>query len=98
MIESKVPDVRRLLGSEGNVGKGLGLTKDWVARIVRAVGNCGESFEHNLGGESRLKRARGANSPWTKSGLQYAPLGDITSASREALLAPVSLCFRAYLR
>lgn len=73
MVDSKVPDIRRLLGSEGNAGEGIGLSKDWVVRIIRAVGNYGESFERNLGSESPLKLARGANNLWTKGGLQYAP-------------------------
>lgn len=73
MIDSKVLDIRRLLGSEGNFGEGLGLSKDWVVRIVRAVGNYGESFERHLGSGSLLKLPRGPNNLWTKGGLQYAP-------------------------
>jgi general L-amino acid transport system substrate-binding protein len=58
---------------EGRFGEGIGLTNDWVARIVRHVGNYGESFERNVGAGSRLKIARGVNALWSNGGLQYAP-------------------------
>jgi general L-amino acid transport system substrate-binding protein len=65
--------VRRVLGIEGNSGESLGLTKDWVVRIVKAVGNYGEMFERNVGADSPLKIERGLNRLWSKGGLQYAP-------------------------
>ena len=67
------PEVRRLLGEEGDFGKGLGLTKDWAYRIIKHVGNYGEVFDRNVGENSRLKIARGLNNLWNKGGLQYAP-------------------------
>ena len=67
------PEVRRFIGAEGDFGKGIGLSKDWAARIVGAVGNYGESFERNLGSGSRIAIARGLNRLWTQGGLQYAP-------------------------
>ncbi|ALK09310.1 amino acid ABC transporter substrate-binding protein [Blastochloris viridis] len=73
MLTAANPEVRRLLGVEGNAGEQLGLTKDWVVRIVRHVGNYGEVFERNLGKGSQLGIARGQNALWTKGGLQYAP-------------------------
>ncbi len=72
-LSSTNPDIRRLLGVEGDFGKDIGLTKDWGARIVKHIGNYGESFERNVGMASRLKIARGQNALWTKGGLQYAP-------------------------
>ena len=71
--KSANPDVKRLLGSEGNYGEQLGLTKDWAYRIIKHVGNYGEIFEKNVGQGSPLKIARGVNALWTKGGLQYAP-------------------------
>ncbi|MCB1799997.1 MAG: transporter substrate-binding domain-containing protein, partial [Gammaproteobacteria bacterium] len=53
-LNSKKPAVRRLVGTDGAFGEQIGLTKDWVARIVRAVGNYGESFERNVGSKSSL--------------------------------------------
>lgn len=67
------PEIRRLLGTEGEFGKGAGLANDWAFRIIQSVGNYGESFERNLGQGSRLKIARGSNRLWTQGGLHYAP-------------------------
>jgi general L-amino acid transport system substrate-binding protein len=72
-IKSPNPDVRRLMGTEGNFGEQLGVSKDWVARIVRHVGNYGESFERNVGSASKLNIDRGLNRLWSKGGIQYAP-------------------------
>jgi general L-amino acid transport system substrate-binding protein len=65
------PEIRRLLGLEGQFGEGMGLTNDWAYRIIKAVGNYGEVFERNVGQGSPLKIARGLNALWTKGGLQY---------------------------
>ena len=73
MMKSDNPDIKRLLGTEGNYGEQLGLPKDWAYKIVKLVGNYGESFERNVGQGSPLKIARGLNALWTKGGLQYAP-------------------------
>jgi general L-amino acid transport system substrate-binding protein len=70
-LKSNNPETRRLLGVEGNFGEPLGLTKDWAYRIVKHVGNYGESFERNVGQGSPMKIARGINALWTKGGLQY---------------------------
>jgi general L-amino acid transport system substrate-binding protein len=73
MTKSDKPDLKRMLGSDGNLGEQLGLTKDWVVRIVKHVGNYGESFDRNVGAGSKLGIARGLNSLWNKGGIQYAP-------------------------
>ncbi len=73
MLKSPNPEIKRLLGTEGKFGETVGLTTDWVYRIVKHVGNYGESFEKNVGQGSLLKIARGQNALWTKGGLQYAP-------------------------
>jgi general L-amino acid transport system substrate-binding protein len=70
-LKSANPEIRRLLGVEGQFGEALGLTNDWVVRIIKAVGNYGESFEGTIGQGSPLKIARGLNALWTKGGLQY---------------------------
>jgi general L-amino acid transport system substrate-binding protein len=72
-LKSDNPDVKKLVGTEGNYGEQFGLTKDWAVRIVKHVGNYGEVFERNVGQGSPLKIARGLNALWTKGGLQYAP-------------------------
>jgi general L-amino acid transport system substrate-binding protein len=72
-LKSDNPDIRRLLGVEGEFGKGLGLTNDWAYRIIKKVGNYGESFDRNVGDGSPIKIKRGLNALWSKGGLQYAP-------------------------
>lgn len=73
MLTSPRPEIRRLLGTEGSFGKGLGLTDDWAFRIVSLVGNYGESFERNLGSGSRINIKRGLNALWNQGGLHYPP-------------------------
>jgi len=72
-LKSDNPEIKRLVGTDGNYGEQLGLTKDWVVRIVKHVGNYGEVFERNIGQGSPLKISRGLNALWSKGGLQYAP-------------------------
>ena len=71
--KSDNPELKRIFGTDGNLGEQLGLTKDWVTRIVKAVGNYGESFDRNVGAGSKLGIARGLNQLWNKGGIQYAP-------------------------
>ena len=73
MLNSANPEVKRILGKDGELGKGLGLPNNFVVNVVKAVGNYGELFERNVGTGSRLKIARGLNNLWNKGGLQYAP-------------------------
>jgi general L-amino acid transport system substrate-binding protein len=73
MRQSDSPEIRRLLGTEGDFGKDIGLGSDWAVSILKAVGNYGETFERNLGQGSPLKIARGRNALWTDGGLMYAP-------------------------
>src|SRR6201987_1489850 len=39
MAKSDKPELKRVFGTDGNLGETLGVTKDWVSRIVKAVGN-----------------------------------------------------------
>ncbi len=73
MVKSSKPELKRMLGTDGNLGEQLGLTKDWVVRIIKATGNYGESFDRNVGAGSKLQIARGLNKLWNQGGLQYAP-------------------------
>jgi general L-amino acid transport system substrate-binding protein len=66
-------DVRNLLGTQGAFGEGIGLTNDWAANAIKAVGNYGEIFERNLGSGSALRIDRGLNALWTNGGIQFAP-------------------------
>lgn len=73
MRKSANPEIKRLLGTEGTFGAGLGLSNDWAFQIVAHLGNYGEVFERNVGMGSRLKIERGLNKLWNQGGLQYAP-------------------------
>ena len=66
------PEVRRMLGLEGDMGKMLGVDNDAFKRAIAAVGNYGEIFEANIGQSTPIGLARGLNALWTQGGLQYA--------------------------
>ncbi|WP_298749781.1 amino acid ABC transporter substrate-binding protein [uncultured Arcobacter sp.] len=75
MLESKNPNVQRLLGVTGDIGKNLGLDPKWAYNVIKQVGNYGESFDRNVGKDSPLGIARGLNALWKDGGLQYgAPI------------------------
>jgi BASS family bile acid:Na+ symporter len=65
--------VARLLGTNEDMGKHLGLDREWLARAIATTGNYGEMFERNVGAQSTLKLQRGLNQQWNKGGLMYAP-------------------------
>ena len=67
------PEVKRILGLEGDMGAMLGLDKDWAKWAIAASGNYGEIFEANIGAATPIGLARGLNALWTQGGLQYAP-------------------------
>jgi general L-amino acid transport system substrate-binding protein len=72
-LQSEKPAVKRLVGTEGDFGEQIGLTKDWAARIIKLVGNYDEVFERNIGTGSKLGIPRGINNLWSNGGIQYAP-------------------------
>ncbi len=67
------PDIRRLLGVDGDYGAALGLSKDWAYDIIKQVGNYAEIYDRNLGPETKLALARGANALWSNGGILFAP-------------------------
>ncbi|MBT9382755.1 amino acid ABC transporter substrate-binding protein [Pseudooceanicola sp. CBS1P-1] len=67
------PEINRMLGTEGDLGAMLGLSKDWAVNAIAAGGNYGELFEKNIGENTPIGLARGLNALWTNGGLQYAP-------------------------
>jgi general L-amino acid transport system substrate-binding protein len=69
---SQEPAVQRIVGTGDDLGKLLGLERDWLARAIRTTGNYGEIFERNLGRNTPLGLPRGLNSLWNKGGLHYA--------------------------
>ena len=69
-MDSKDPDIRRLLGLEGDMGKALGVDNKWAYNVIKQVGNLGEVWDRNI---TPMGVKRGINNLWTKGGLQYAP-------------------------
>lgn len=69
----KNPEINRLLGTEGDLGRMLGLSRDWAKDVIAGVGNYGEIFERHLGVNTPLGIERGLNALWTDGGLIYSP-------------------------
>jgi general L-amino acid transport system substrate-binding protein len=63
------PDVKRLLGVDGDLGPSMGLDKDWAARVVTQVGNFGEMWERAFASSGM---PRGPNRLASQGGLMYA--------------------------
>ena len=72
MKTSENPQIKRLVGSEGELGAALGLDNDWSLRIIKQVGNYGESYKRNIA-DTGILPDRGPNQIWTKGGLLYVP-------------------------
>ena len=70
MMTTTIPDARRFLGLEGDMGKALAVDNKWAYNIVKQVGNFGEIWDRNI---TVLGVPRGINNIWTKGGLHYAP-------------------------
>ncbi|WP_415285280.1 amino acid ABC transporter substrate-binding protein [Candidatus Pelagibacter sp. Uisw_130] len=72
MKTSENPQIKRLVGSEGELGAAFGLDNDWSLRIIKQVGNYGESYKRNIA-DTGILPDRGPNQIWTKGGLLYVP-------------------------
>ena len=72
MLASEDPNIRRLLGVEGDLGAKIGLSNDFMVQVIRAVGNYGEIYDRNLGPDTPFALPRGLNELYTNGGIQYA--------------------------
>jgi general L-amino acid transport system substrate-binding protein len=70
MRDSNNPEIKRLLGTQGDFGKQLGVDKDWAYRAIKQVGNYAEIYDRNV---TPLGLERGVNALWNKGGILYAP-------------------------
>ena len=70
MTTSENPAIKRLVGSEGELGTLLGVDNNWSLNIIKQVGNYGESYKRNIG-DTGILPDRGPNALWTKGGLLY---------------------------
>ncbi len=71
-LKSTDPNIQRLLGVTPGMGKSLGVDEKWAYNVIKQVGNYGESYDRNVGKDSKLKLERGLNDLWNKGGLMYA--------------------------
>ncbi len=71
--ETKNPEVKRILGVEGEMGQKLGLSNDWAYNIIKMVGNYAEIYDRNLGPGTPFNLPRGLNASYINGGLLYAP-------------------------
>ena len=71
MLGSDDPTIKRLLGVEGEMGSSLGIPNDFMAQVLKQVGNYAEVYNRWLGPDG-LNIPRGPNELWTNGGLLYA--------------------------
>jgi len=70
MKTSENPQIKRLVGAEGELGAALGLDNNWSYNIITQVGNYGESYKRNIA-DTGILPDRGPNELWTKGGILY---------------------------
>lgn len=66
------PEIARILGTEGEMGKDLGLEAEWAYNAIKQVGNYDEIYERNVA-PLGLAREGSVNALWTEGGILYAP-------------------------
>ena len=69
-MNSQNPDVRRLLGVDGDLGKQLGLDPKWAYNMIKQVGNYADIWDRTM---APLGVPRGRNNLWSHGGLMYSP-------------------------
>ena len=67
------PEINRMLGTEGSIGRMLGLDPRWAVRAIGAEGNYAEIFEKYLGTGSPLRLPRGLSALYRDGGILYSP-------------------------
>jgi general L-amino acid transport system substrate-binding protein len=72
MATSDNPGIKRLLGTEGDLGGKIGLENGFCANVIASVGNYAESYNRNVGPDTPLKLDRGVNALWSQGGILYA--------------------------
>jgi general L-amino acid transport system substrate-binding protein len=70
---SDAPAIKRIIGTDSDLGEQLGLGADWAYNIIKQVGNYSESYERHVGPNTNIGLARGVNALWTQGGILYAP-------------------------
>ena len=70
MASSTNPDIQRLLGVNGDLGKELGLDNKWACNAIKQVGNYAEIWDRDM---APMGIPRGLNKQWRDGGLMYSP-------------------------
>ncbi|WP_320676923.1 amino acid ABC transporter substrate-binding protein [Prochlorococcus sp. MIT 1300] len=71
--DKSLSSLRRLLGIDGKLGSKLGLSDNFVVKIISSTGNYGEIYDRNLGPMSNVSIPRSRNNLYTNGGLLFAP-------------------------
>lgn len=72
-MSTEDPNIRKLLGLEGEFCGKVGLPNDCFVQVIKQVGNYGEIYNANLGPDTVFNLPRGLNDLYTNGGLIYAP-------------------------
>ncbi len=65
--------LRRFLGIDGGLGEKIGLSNDFVVKVISSTGNYGEIYERHLGQNSEVPIPRGQNELYNKGGVHISP-------------------------
>jgi len=65
--------LRRFLGIDGGLGEKIGLSNDFVVKVIKSTGNYGEIYERHLGQNSEVPIPRGLNELYNKGGIHISP-------------------------
>ena len=65
--------LRRFLGIDGGLGEKIGLSNDFVVKVISSTGNYGEIYERHLGQNSEVPIPRGQNELYNNGGVHISP-------------------------
>tara|TARA_Y100001968_G_scaffold201531_1_gene185105 strand:- start:249 stop:1295 length:1047 start_codon:yes stop_codon:yes gene_type:complete len=65
--------LRRFLGIDGGLGEKIGLSNDFVVKVISTTGNYGEIYKRHLGQNSAVPIPRGLNELYNKGGVLISP-------------------------
>ena len=65
--------LRRFLGIDGGLGEKIGLSNDFVVKVISSTGNYGEIYERHLGQNSEVPIPRGQNELYKNCLLYTSP-------------------------
>tara|TARA_Y100001968_G_C19453968_1_gene770842 strand:- start:14581 stop:15627 length:1047 start_codon:yes stop_codon:yes gene_type:complete len=69
----RLKPLRRFLGVDGGLGEKIGLSNDFVIKVIKSTGNYGEIYKRHLGKNSKVPIQRGLNQLYNKGGLHISP-------------------------